>query len=217
VNVRSIMPEQNREWTAGARQRAMANAKIFHLIQGFSRISPLLSVMDSGRYLLTERHKYVYMLHGQNQTSRPKDSSAPAKGQPQSSSRKGCRSPVCRLELLRCPRPSSGQIRDGAQGPGRLSARQPQRDGLRLLSSFVLSSAGPPRERRSGGLGTAKARAAAQAQARCRGDDVSSETEVRRPITKAVGSGRSHPGALRPQGPCPQHRTGARAPEKKSP
>jgi hypothetical protein len=187
-----------------------------HFIQGFARVFPCFSVVNAGIYSLTYRHKCIYMSHGQKQNIRFKVSSPPATGQPQFSSRKSCRSPVYRLKLFRCPRPGPGQVRDGSQGSGGPTIRQRQRDGFRLFPSFILSGAGPARQRRSGSSGTAKARAEAQAQTRCRGNEVPSETDIGRSLTEAVGSGRTYSGAVRPQDSCTQRRTGAGATGKKT-
>jgi hypothetical protein len=214
--VRSIMPDQNSIWKAGTRQKGAVNMRYAQYIMGNLRMLPCLSGVSAGIYFLTYRHKYIYISHGQKQNSRFKVSSPPATGQPQFSSRKSYRSPVRRLKIFRCPRPGPGQVRDGAQGPGGPSACQQQCNGLRLFPTFLLSSAGPARQRRPGSPGTAKARAAAQAQARCRGDAVPSETEIGRPIVETGGSGRTHSGAVRPQDTCTQRGTGAGATGKKT-
>ena len=214
--VSGFTPERDGSWEAEASGEEALNANDVLSILGSANIWPPPAAIESGKYLLTMRHTYVYIPHGQNQTFRPKVSSPPREGQPQSSSRKSCRSLVRDLGFFRCPRPGSSQIRDGAQGAGGPSARQQQCNGLRLFSPFVLSGAGSARERRSGGPGAAKAGAAAQTQARCRGDDIPSGIEVGRSLAEAVGSGRPHSGALRPERSCPQRRTGARAPGKKT-
>jgi hypothetical protein len=209
-------PERDCSGEAEPSGEEALNANNILSILGSANIWPVEAAIGSSKYLLTMRHKYNYIPHGQNQIFRPKVSSPPREGQPQSSSRKSCRSLVRDLEFFRCPRPGSSQIRDGAQSAGGPSAGQQQCNGLRLFSPFVLSGADSARERWPGCSGSAKAGAATQAQAGSRSDGLSSETEVGKSLVEAVGPGRPYSGALRPQSSCPQRRAGARAPGKKT-
>src|SRR3989441_2140467 len=211
------MPASDLGCAARASQREAVYTMNASVLQVFPESPHCRSLDCPGICSLTIRHKYDYISHGQNQSSRSEDSSAPATGKPQPASRQGCRSAVCHLGLLRPARPGPGQVRDGAQGARGPSTRESERDGLRLLASFFLSGAGSARARRPGRLGASETGATAEAQARHGGDGLLAATAVRRLVTASAGAGPADSGALWTQGPSTQRRAGPCSREKKTP
>ncbi len=216
VNVKSIMPVTALGFEAQTNPGRPIDTRICLSLQVIPGYSECLWVDHSGRSLLIFRHKYVYMFHGQKQTPRPQDRSAPTAAMPQSASRQGRRSALRYLGLLRPPRPRPGQVRDGAQGARGSSTRQPQCYSFWLLASFFLPGAGPSRSGRPARVGARKTGSTTFAQAQHGGDGIPAATAVRRLVTAPAGSGPSNPGALRTQGPSTQRRAGPRSTGKKT-
>lgn len=161
------------------------------------------------------RHKYHY-IHAQGQTPRPQDGSAPATREPQSPSRHRRRSALRQLGLLRPTRLGPGQVRNGAPGARGRAAGQPQRHGVRVLASVVLSSPGSARARRARRLGGPEAGATAVPQARSRGDALPAAPSVRRRVRPRDGVGPSGSDAVWPHGPSPQRRARSGSTGKKT-
>ncbi len=138
-------------------------------------------------------------------------------GQPEPASGTGRRSAVPHVGLLRCARPGAGQVRDGATGARGWTPRQPQRGGLRLLSSFVLSGPGAVGQRRTGRARASQTRPPPLPQARPKGDGIPRAGAVRGCLPATGGSGGSSPATVPSHGASTQHRAGAGATGKKHP
>ena len=154
--------------------------------------------------------------HGQSAASRPQAPDAGARRRPQSASRDGQRSAVCRQPVLRREGSRSGTLRDGAAAP---SPRRPDQRRCRELwrvAADLLQGSGYPCHGRARRLAASAARAEGRTQDLRRGRRVRCRSQGRQPRTDNATMPCCRRGALRHQGPSPQPGTRAGAQKKLS-
>jgi hypothetical protein len=210
VSVKKIMPQRPRP----VKQR-WVTWKLIHLKKANDFIlGPRLGLTErNSRSIIIFTYKTSY---AQEIAARPQDHGPSATALLESSSRTGHRRTVSDSRVLRCPRPCSGQVRNGAPGRSRGSAGEPIGSRLWVLPALVLPGASKLPTGWPAGSNAPEAGPQTSSQAYRRGARIYPRSSSGRSIPALGGPGFAHPGPLWRHGSSTQHRTRFGAQSKKT-